>query len=209
MVLQFLKRKSGEAFQQTFQKIPSLWTERKIPKFDCWIPFDLEKFDWTAPYGKGVCPDVLLRLHNRTTSNFFDYTDRMEFCFTNNPFAGAYEVRKDSYSDMKTCYVAISNAVYESQFTFICEKASDNKRTEKYLKDDEYLVFRTRTSVDEQGNMKSAHYGVIYGPCFSARDCIRFSDGCFNPIENNSNVEDSYYLRETVKHYKDFNMGEK
>ena len=177
--------------------------ERKIPSFDCWIPFDLEKFDWNAPYGTGMHPDVLLRFRNRTTSRCFDYTDQMDVCFTNNPFAGAYEMKKDIVSDMKTEYVANTNAFFKNCFSFVCERTADNKRTEVYLTDDSYLVFRTRTTVDENGRLRSAHYGVIHGAWMSGGNYLRITDGCFNPIENNCNIEDSYYLRDKVKHYRD------
>ena len=177
--------------------------ERTIPKFDCWIPFDLEKFDWNAPYGTGTHPDVLLRFRNRTTPHWYDFTDCMDISFTNNPFAGAYEVKKDGDSDMKTVYVADSNATYKSDYSFVCERTANGKRTEIYLKDDSYLVFRTRTTVDDEGRLKAAHYGVIHGYWMSGGDNMRFTDGCFNPTENDRNIEDSYYLREIVKHYRD------
>ena len=178
-------------------------SERHVPKFGCWLPFDLEKFDWTSPYGDGVFPDVLLRFQSRATADIFDYTDCMEVCFTNNQFAGAYKLRKDMFSDMKTCYMANSNAEYNGCFTFLSERTADNKRTEDYLKSDEYMVFRTRTRVDEHGKLVSAHYGAIHGPWLFARDHIRIGDGCFNLIKNNCDIEDGYYLREAVKHYED------
>ena len=177
--------------------------ERKIPRFDCWIPFDLEKFDWNAPYGMGTHPDVLLRFRNRTTPRWYDFTDCMDISFTNNPFAGAYEVKKDGDSDMKTVYVADPNATYKSDYSFVCERTANGKRTEIYLKDDSYLVFRTRTAVDDEGRLKTAHYGIIHGYWMSGGDNMRFTDGCFNTTENDRNIEDGYYLREKVNHYKD------
>ena len=177
--------------------------ERKIPKFDCWLPFDLEKFDWNAPYGTGTHPDVLLRFRNRTTPFFYDYTDRMDVCFTNNLFAGVYEVKKDNVSDMVMDYAAKTNAVYKNYFTFICERTADNKRTEIYLRDDSYFVFRTRTTIDENGGLKTAHYGLILGAWMSGGEYMRITDGCFNRAENDCNIEDSYYLRNKVKHYSD------
>jgi len=53
--------------------------EMKIPKFNTWLSFDLEKFDWSAPYGKGGHADVLLRFRNRTTPYYYDYTYCMEY----------------------------------------------------------------------------------------------------------------------------------
>lgn len=176
--------------------------EKKIPKFNCWIPFDLERFDWNAPYGTGIHPDVLLRFRNRTTPYYYDYTFCMDVCFTNNPFAGAYEMKKDDTSDMKTVYEADSNAVYRSEFAFTSEKKKGSKRISDYLKEDSYLVFRTRTSVDVKGRLKTAHYGSIHGSWMSGKDHMRLTDGCFNQTENSCVIEDGYYLREAVKWYE-------
>ena len=174
---------------------------RKIPKFDCWIPFDLEKFDWNAPLGSGVHPDVLLRFRNRTTEFYYDFTYCMDVCFTNNPFAGVYEMKKDLTSDLKTSYKADPGAEYRSSFTYTSERTRDRKRKDDYLNDDAYLVFRTRTTVDAHGRLKSAHYGTLHGVWMSARDHMVLKDGCFNATANDLDIEDGYYLREKVKHY--------
>lgn len=175
----------------------------KIPEFENWIPFDLEKYDWVEPYGEGKCSDVLLRFRSRRAKHWYDYTDCMEICFTNTPYAGAYEMKKDMSSDLHTIYCADPNADYKNFFEFKSEQTIDRKKTNDYLKDDSYFVYRIRTKVDEEGNLKSAHYGIISGKWMSNDKSMTMSDGCFNPKDNNFNIEDGYYLRQEVQHYKD------
>ncbi len=174
--------------------------ECKVPVQDEWIPFDLEAFDWNAPYGTGRFPDVLLRFHERKTAAWNDFTVCMDVCFTNNPYAGAYELKKDLFSDFKTVYKADSNAVYRSNFAYKCERTASGQGTVHMLGRDSYLVFRTRTKVDEDGNLKSAHYGVIQGEWSFDGKSMSFSDGCFNAHENDVNVEDGFFLEKTPAH---------
>lgn len=108
--------------------------ELPIPEYDCWIPFDLEKFDWVAPNGLGECSDVLLRFRNRSTQRWYDFTDCMDVCFTNNPFAGAYEMKKDMSSDMHTEYEANPKAEYKNFFKFKSEQTVDRKKRMIILK---------------------------------------------------------------------------
>lgn len=169
----------------------------RVPVQDEWIPFDLEAFDWNAPYGTGRFPDVLLRFHERKTAAWYDFTSTMDVCFTNNPYAGAYELKKDLFSDFKTVYKADSNAVYRSNFAYKCERTASGQKTVRMLDRNSYLVFRTRTKVDKHGNLKSAHYGVIQGEWMFNGKMMRFSDGCFNANENDVNVEDGFFLEET------------
>ena len=63
----------------------------------------------------------------------------------------------------------------------------------------DYLVFRTRTRVDEQGHLTGAHYGKILGRWMSDTEFMILSDGCFNPIENNINIEDGTSLRAVLR----------
>ena len=82
------------------------------------------------------------------------------------------------------------------------ERTSARGRKQDYLKDDAYLVFRTRTTLDGEGKLRSAHYGTILGAWIPGRKSMRLSDGCFNPKENSVIIEDSYFLRRAVEGYR-------
>lgn len=176
---------------------------RRIPKFDEWIGFDFEQGDWLQPYGRGMNEDVLVRFKSSVRKHQMDYTHVMEVSFTNNPYAGFYQKKKDASSDLKSDYFANSNAVFETGMVCIQEKLEKCPRRWDFLDKDSYLVFRTRTRIDENGNLKAAHYGKIYGYWCSDDKEMTFGGGCFNPVENDTNIEGDQSLLYKVRNYKD------
>ena len=95
----------------------------------------------------------------------------------------------------------ITDASYLSSFKFVHEKHPNIKQTPffKYVSGAEitdtrldaysYIVFRTRTKVDDKGNLVSAHYGKIYG-LWEFFGGIRAANVQFNPNPNDTNLED-------------------
>ena len=131
-----------------------------------------------------------------------DYKYEMEVSFTNNPYAGAYLLKEDDSSDLTTVRVADSNALYRTSFVFVKEQTPGTSRHWDFLDSGSYLVFRTRTRVDERGNLIGAHYGKIRGQWLSELEFMILSDGCFNQKENDVNIEDGRTLRDVLRNYK-------
>ena len=175
---------------------------RKIPAFDQWLPFDMEKSDWLAPYGNGSFNDVLLRFMKKETDKWYVYTFSMEACFTNNPYAGFYITTLDEFSDLKTDYFANTNVVYQTNYAFLKECIERQPVKITGLGTDQYLVFRTRTRVDEDGNLIGAHYGKISRGWYSNGKEMHHGGGCFNPVENDLNIEGDQTLLDAIKNYK-------
>ncbi len=169
-----------------------------------WVGFDLEKFDWTAPYGTGEKSDMLIRFASNIKNAYFDFKISMDVCFTNNPFGGAYICKKTTGSDFTWSECADTNETFVTEFNYTCERRPDGTRVIDRLSDDSYLVFRTRTTVDSSGNLASAHYGVISGGWLFGSETMRVGDACFNSKENDARIEDGYYLRKDVKEHLDF-----
>lgn len=165
------------------------YTLIKCPAFDKWLGFDLGCFSWVKPYGKGSHSDVLVKLHEEGSGDTA-FSASMELCFTNNPHAGAYVLRKDKDSEMKSVYHADTNATYKSRLVYSLSVDSIGRRNENELDEDSYLVLRTRTEVDKDGNLVSAHYGKIYGE-WGFYGGMRAKAIFFNPIPNDTNLEDS------------------
>lgn len=173
-----------------------------IPVENKWLGFDLELFDWVAPYGNGKCNDVLLRFRSDVKRKMSDYRYDMDVSFTNNPYAGVYRMRKIDGSEFQWAYKADTNAVFESTQSFYFERRPGKRTVDCKLSDASYLVFRTRTKLDEEGKLVSAHYGVISGGWGFGSKVMGFSDACFNPVPNDTNIEDGYYLRKRVRERK-------
>ena len=180
-------------------------SRKENPDVSAWHGYDLEQCEWLPPYGCGRHADMLVRIITDYADSH-DFKVSMEISFTNNPFAGAYLLRKDPYSEMKSIYRADTNAEYKASFEYLQEEhpiihrepivyVQGVNKTDTRLDRDSYLVFRTRTKVDQDGNLVSAHYGKIYGPWEIFRAMHAYGV-YFNTKENDTNIEDI----ETAEH---------
>lgn len=197
----------GEELQITLKEIikpgclsvfPSRLRRCRIPIYGQWLGFDFEKCDWVSPYGEGAFTDVCLRFSS-SRKQYNDFKYQMDVSFTNCPHAGAYRMRCDKSSALVTVYDADTNAVFKQEFTYVSECVPGYPTRRDALDEDSYLVFRTRTKVDPEGRLTSAHYGKILGEWFSGNDYMFLSDGCFNMTENDTNLEDGTVLRDVIR----------
>ncbi len=170
----------------------------RAPATNVWIGLDLETGQWCEPYGAGKFQDVKVRFSGEVIDHF-TWDTVTEMSFANIPYAGYYEIPKDGYSDMKSCYAASTNdaSYIDRAMTFISHGArgiSPNRQTTDRLPEDKYIVFRTRCVVDEEGKFVSAHYGKICGEMKGGLLKLMFlgdDNGIyFNPTPNDTNLED-------------------
>lgn len=157
-----------------------------VPATNVWLGIDMESFQWTQPYGNGKHDDMLLRFNYEKHDRYAVKWATMDISFTNNPYAGFYVLPQDVYSEMKSPYHANANAVFSQTHTFRHEFF--NKYIDAIGASD-CMIFRTRTRVDENGNLISAHYGKIYG-LWEFSDMIRVRNMFFNTTPNDTNLED-------------------
>ena len=178
---------------------------KELPKLGEWMGYDLELNQWTKPYGNGQHSDMLVKICIDAVNDTSNFKTSMEITFTNNPYGGAYRLTKELCSEMKSVYMADTNAVYQSSFLFVHERhpivkhgrsayAEGIKEVDTRLDGNTYLIVRTRTKVDEKGNLVSAHYGKIYG-LWEFFGSMRASRIHFNPKPNNPNLEDAETAR--------------
>lgn len=148
--------------------------------------FDLKLCEWVKPSGDGEQTDVVVEYSYEHFRK-----DRVVDCalvFTNAVHDGFY-IAKCTGTLFRSDYMANTNAVFRQRLDFDSwgKKFKGNYAVE-LLDDDEYLVIRTRTKCDDDGNIISANYVKIYGP-------IRFNGlfshkgVYFNPNENDPNLE--------------------
>lgn len=156
-----------------------------VPATNVWLGLDLESFQWTSPYGSGKHDDMLLRFNYEMHDKYAEQWATMDISFTNNPCAGFYMRKQDLYSLFKSTYHADTNAVFSQTCTFRMAFPGEYQYT---LGKDDYMVFRTRTKVDKNGNLVCAHYGKIYGAWEFGKG-MNVSDIYFNPTPNDSNLE--------------------
>ena len=162
-----------------------------IPIAGKWLPFDFEKQQWLPPYGAGKHWDVMLRFFAQTNAVTGIKEFSMEVSFTNNPFAGVYEAkvrpdsvsRSESFADPEACYLPTV------KYSYVSDPANPRNNKMQCLSDGACLVFRTRTSVDEAGKLKNAHYGKIYGLWMGFGSWMKMTECYFNQNENDTNIE--------------------
>jgi len=166
-----------------------------------WHGYDLVCCDWTIPHGRGQHADVLVRQGLEAINDTSDFRATMDLCFTNNLYSGVCRMAKDQDSEMKSVYTADTNAVYDTTMSFLYEKHPHKPIIDTRLAEDEYLVFRIRTKVDDSGKLISAHYGKIYGP-WSYFGKMMAGAVYFNPTPNDTNLEDAETARRSMLRYR-------
>ncbi len=172
--------------------------DQKIPLYGEWLGYDLQMTDWVKPNGKGEVADVKIRFSAREASGV-DYGYKMELSFSHFPFAGVYRRHKDTASMLRNDYVAATNDVYSGLIAFEVDRSGAKKRVWDQLGSDEYLVFRTRTKVNDQGELMSAHYGRIDGEWrFYELHGMRIDGVFFNAMANDTNLEDKFSYEELL-----------
>lgn len=165
-----------------------------IPVYDEWVGFDFERRMWIPPFGNGRFSDVLLKFGRRIVDKQTDFKMTMEVSFTNNPYAGCYQLQYDKFSERKNVCHAEESAVYRSEVSYVHERHPGTPRNDNRVNSDSYLVFRTRTRVDEDGKLVSAHYGIIGGG-WSFFGTMLSGGYLFNPTPNDTNLEDAETAR--------------
>ena len=170
-----------------------VYTVIGVPVTNVWLGLDMETFKWVKPYGDGSHSDMLLRFNSDPINKYEVNWATMDVSFTNNPCAGFYILPKDGFSEMKSVYHADTNMAYRTEITYSIGRLP---KDDNLLDEGHYMVFRTRTTVDDDGKLVSAHYGKIYGRWGIWRG-TRARMMFFNTTSNDTNLEDMATYRES------------
>ena len=173
----------------------------KYPESGKWAGFDLECGDWVPPLGGGKCADIMIRYILKPRPD--GYFKSLDISFTNNPYAGAYVMNRDSYSEMDSVYEANTNGDYVGSLRYEFERTAKGNQVISELGFGQYIVFRIRTKTDEEGNLISAHYGRIMGALqYLEKAGIVLGPVFYNPTPNDTNLEDAETARKSRLRYK-------
>ena len=161
--------------------------ELKYPATNVVMGLDLQRFDWCPPFGKGKYDDLQIKYDFwRSPTNWFQVYSHLDITMT-NCLDGVYLVPTDDFSKMNRCYGADTNAVYLKALEYVYDRKTGNVERDVEMPRDKYMVFRTRTKVNDKGELVSANYGLIfekseYGIKLNMRTA-------FNPKPNDTNLE--------------------
>jgi hypothetical protein len=160
------------------------YVENGPPVFNEPVGYDLMIGDWVAPHGKGQIADIIFTGQlDKKSKNDFDYKLTVSFPksgdgiqeFTVPPtrFAG-------QGSGLRSPHEAPADG-YQSQVIRTMSRHPGQQSEDDHDGNRNYF-FRVRTVLNENGNVKSALYGKIYG------DFMQFTY-YLNPTPNDRNVE--------------------
>ncbi len=153
------------------------------------IGFDLEVGDYVAPHGKGKVVDFFIFIDEQERIDMFRVKISLRLSFP-NVMDGAYRKAKDEYSYFKSDYHANTNTVFRKEFVFDVNTLAKRARnyTSTSLKETEYLVLRTRTKINEKGDLIEARYTKIYGKMTFGGQHF-YMQYYMNPTINDINLE--------------------
>ena len=173
--------------------------------------FDLERFDWLPPHGRGKVadfyyirerPDVtnmnvkvkwrqsnyfLFKDREPSHPNLGDVIGRIEF----DENCGAYIGKQTGCESFPSVYRADPYRKYLRSFPI---KIRSNGGNTSWLEEDdvvkcgEYMVIRSRVKCDEHGNIVSANYSKILGS-MGLMGMVGLEEAVFNPRPNDTNLE--------------------
>ena len=165
--------------------------EHQVPRKNGRYGFDMMKYDWLPPLGKGEVADFyfIRRIGEEVDDGVWGWLEFPEKC-------GMYTGKQTGCKNFPSTYGADTNAVYKSRIPFIFDHSDDGQKGIAYkdiVNENEYGVLRTRVVCDARGNIIKANYSKVLGP-------FRFGDWCgkwiiltrcavFNPRVNDPNLE--------------------
>ena len=156
------------------------------------LGFDLLKQDWVKPWGHGEVVDFEVTYELDRTQGL-DYAEaKLKIGFV-RPFDGAYTCKLNKESTLQTVHQADTNETYQSRLLYWKKRDQNRKFSRHILSEDDILVLRTRSRVDENGNFAGAQYSMIvggleFGGSKNAFGLIRFR-AFVNPTFNDPSLE--------------------
>ncbi len=170
------------------------WIDTKV--INEWVGFDLQKYDYVAPVGKGEVGDMEIKFDwdGKYGSKHNGMAVSLRFPAK---FAGGYYADKKSWSDFTGVYSARTNMVYEQNFHYERRPIRDARGRKiggvgEKFDQSKVLVVRSRCIVDAHGNLVSAQYAELFNLQFSCTPdksaSIKFN-AIYNPTPNDTNLE--------------------
>ncbi len=171
-----------------------------FPKPGTPIGLDLMACDWVAPYGKGETPDLLLLYSiadgddgksEKLEISFPNKGDGLyrKPCFRESLYRTDYDASTDS-GDYKPT-LEFHRKVKYKLITSGWGKGEKDEivMSRNMFTDNEFIVLRTRTKLDENGDVSSCHYSKIIGPIQFIGGRLSFK-WFMNPTPNDTNLEE-------------------
>jgi len=146
------------------------------------LGYDLQVGDFVSPYGKGVVSDLLIKqTYDRGETWHYNNVTRIRFSNPGDGLIPFHVAENRKSSKFGSDYLAPETG-YQEEFVHRRERRGLESPVTGNVDRDRNFYFRVRTVLNEEGEVKSAHYGKIYGE-------IPGITHYFNPTPNDRNVE--------------------
>jgi len=160
-----------------------------LPAKNIPIGFDLEAADFVAPYGKGTVSDLIFTLTEKVP--FVNYSQpfdiSLNLSFSNKGDGIQSVIVPPNQGKVMPRYAPDSG--YKATLVQKMARYANGKGLNTQVNENQNYFFRVRSVLDEQGNVKSALYGKIYGEIgFWGNQHLRFTY-YLNPNSNDRNLE--------------------
>jgi hypothetical protein len=173
----------------------------KVPVKNGRYGFDLKKGSWLPPLGDGEIADFYY-VRNIGSEPMKDGSVAwLEF----DEGGGAYFEKQTGCEEFPSTYCAKTNETFKTRLPFMfVRKNPDSKGVDwrDIVNADEYIVLRTRTKLDSDGNVVEANYSKILGP-FRFGYAIEARCVVFNHRVNDPNLE-SDCRRNMIKEFNSY-----
>jgi hypothetical protein len=156
--------------------------ETAIPDFNVALPYDLSVGDWVEPRGKGKIADIVFsaKLDQRSESDY-DYALTVSFSNMGDGIQ-TFDAPLNFGSELKSPRYAPEEG-YQPDYVQTRNRQPGQIERGNYAQDgNRNYLLRVRTVLDEDGKVKSAQYGKVYG------DFLNFTY-YLNPTPNDRNME--------------------
>ena len=161
-----------------------------------WVAFDLERYDYVEPIGRGIVGDVEIKFDWDGTFGTKHNGMAVSLRFTNR-FAGGYYTSRFMQSAFSGVYSADPQGEYLQYFHYYRRPVRDSKGRKIGGKGEVFdktkaLVVRSRCVVDAKGNLLSARYFQIENfefACSREKEAAVSFNLIYNPTPNDTNLE--------------------
>ena len=162
-----------------------------------WIGFDLVKYDFVKPYGKGIVTDMEVMFDWDGVWVLKDYKGMSLRIRFPDKYAGGYYANKTPGSEYVGIYHADTNGDYKTELIYSERVTGRNKWGDIISYDrssfdpSKVLVVRSRCKLNDDGTLKSANYFQLYYIQFAGGKrgaALKFLS-IYNPTPNDTNLE--------------------
>ncbi len=166
-----------------------------FPEQDKRIGYDFMLGDFLPPYGRGRYADLVFEYSfvPGKSGHYADFTRQLHIT-TSGGNDGLMMLDADPLTEMISAYEAPEEG-YVKELKLLRVRTPTNIVEEIVFPKDKYIIFRSRTMMDDNGTITNAHYGKIYGPLSyggSLQNTNGFSadlTSYINPTPNSRNIE--------------------